>query len=305
MAKRYEELTFSDDFMFCKVLQNNPEVCKELTELILEKKIGNFVAPETQKAITITADGHGVRFDVYFEDDWNTIFNIEMQQWGIDNLPKRTRYYQGMIDLSQLEKGATYDKLKSSYIVFISLENPYEAVGLHKYSFRNTCTEKPGLEMGDAAVKVFLCAEGTQDDVSDELTAFLQYIAGEAPTSEITKKLDHLVLKAREHKEWRLEYVTLLERDEKMKEQGREEGRAEERKNTLLEAKRADEAEQRAEAAKQDAETKRQETLAVSIVNLMNNLRITMDQAMDALSIPTSERNGYASLVDKLSEGKR
>lgn len=101
---------------------------------------------------------------------------------------------------------------------------------------------------------------------------------------------------------WRLEYVTLLERDEKMKEQGREEGREEERKNTLLEAKRADEAEQRAEAAKQDAETKRQETLAVSIVNLMNNLRITMDQAMDALGIPASERNGYASLVDKLSE---
>ena len=100
---------------------------------------------------------------------------------------------------------------------------------------------------------------------------------------------------------WRLEYVTLLERDEKMK----EEGRAEERKNTLLEAKRADEAEQRAEAAKQDAETKRQETLAVSIVNLMNNLRITMDQAMDALSIPTSERNAYASLMDELSEGKR
>ena len=97
---------------------------------------------------------------------------------------------------------------------------------------------------------------------------------------------------------WRLEYVTLLERDEKMKEQGREE----ERKNTLLEAKRADEAEQRAEAAKQDAETKRQETLAVSIVNLMNNLRITMDQAMDALGIPASERNGYASLVDELSE---
>lgn len=105
---------------------------------------------------------------------------------------------------------------------------------------------------------------------------------------------------------WRLEYVTLLERDEKMKEQGREEGRAEgraeERKNMLLEAKRADEAEQRAEAAKQDAETKRQETLAVSIVNLMNNLRITMDQAMDALGIPASERNGYASLVDELSE---
>ena len=40
MAKRYEELTFADDFMFCKVLQNNPQVCRELTELILGKRIG-------------------------------------------------------------------------------------------------------------------------------------------------------------------------------------------------------------------------------------------------------------------------
>ena len=29
--KTYEELTFCDDFMFCKVLQNNPQVCRELT----------------------------------------------------------------------------------------------------------------------------------------------------------------------------------------------------------------------------------------------------------------------------------
>ena len=42
--KRYEDLTFTDDFMFCKVLQSNPELCKEVTELILGKKIGG-IAP--------------------------------------------------------------------------------------------------------------------------------------------------------------------------------------------------------------------------------------------------------------------
>ena len=68
MVKSYEELTFADDFMFCKILQNNPDVCKELTELILGRKIGSFVELETQKAVKITADGHGVRFDVYFEE---------------------------------------------------------------------------------------------------------------------------------------------------------------------------------------------------------------------------------------------
>ena len=88
--------------------------------------------------------------------------------------------------------------------------------------------------------------------MSNELKAFLQYVAGEAPSSEITKRLDDLVHKAREHKEWRLEYMTLLERDEQMREEGRkegiekgrEEGREEERANTQCEKERADNAEQ-------------------------------------------------------------
>lgn len=32
-VKKYEELTFTDDFMFCKVMQNNPDLCKHLIEL--------------------------------------------------------------------------------------------------------------------------------------------------------------------------------------------------------------------------------------------------------------------------------
>ena len=38
-VKRYEDLDFTDDFLFCKILQNNPLLCKELTELILGNRI--------------------------------------------------------------------------------------------------------------------------------------------------------------------------------------------------------------------------------------------------------------------------
>ncbi len=31
MAKRYEELTLADDFMFCKMLSANPGPCRVLT----------------------------------------------------------------------------------------------------------------------------------------------------------------------------------------------------------------------------------------------------------------------------------
>lgn len=110
--KKYEELTFTDDFMFCKILTNNPELCHELLELILGRKVGAFTRLDKQKPIEITADGKGVRFDVYSEDDSENVYDCEMQTSSDRNLPKRTRYYQGMIDLNLIERGADYEKLK-------------------------------------------------------------------------------------------------------------------------------------------------------------------------------------------------
>ncbi|WP_026526380.1 hypothetical protein [Butyrivibrio sp. VCD2006] len=78
--KNYEELCFADDFMFCKILQENEDLCKELTELILNRKVGSFVKSEKQKTIQISPNNHGVRFDVYFEDDKNNVYDIEMQK---------------------------------------------------------------------------------------------------------------------------------------------------------------------------------------------------------------------------------
>ena len=104
-AKKYDDLTFTDDFMFCKVMTTNPELCHELLELILGKKVGAFTRLDQQKPIEMTADGKGIRFDVYSEDDSGIVYDCEMQTSKKDNLPKRTRYYQGMIDAIQIFEG--------------------------------------------------------------------------------------------------------------------------------------------------------------------------------------------------------
>jgi hypothetical protein len=83
-----------------------------------------------------------------------------------------------------------------------------------------------------------------------KLQAFLSYLTNGTPETALTKRLDHHVQEARSHIVWRKEYMTLLERDERM----REEGREEERKNTLREKARADEAEKQAEEAKKRVE---------------------------------------------------
>ena len=110
--KTYDELTFTDDFLFCKILTSNLELCRQLLELIIGIKIKEVKLAEAQKAVSVTYDGRGVRFDVYVEDDQNTVFDIEMQVIRDEFLPKRMRYYQGMIDLNLISAGAKYSALK-------------------------------------------------------------------------------------------------------------------------------------------------------------------------------------------------
>lgn len=76
---KYELLKFTDDFMFCKVLENNPDLCRELLEVILAIKINKVEHISKQKEIKVKSDGKGVRFDVYLEDSDNRVFDIEMQ----------------------------------------------------------------------------------------------------------------------------------------------------------------------------------------------------------------------------------
>ena len=73
----------------------------------------------------------------------------------------------------------------------------------------------------DETRKIFLCAGGTADDVSDDMKDFLDWLIGKQGKSELVKALDNAVQKARNHEEWRLEYMTLLMRDQEMIRRGR------------------------------------------------------------------------------------
>ena len=64
MSKRYEDLGFTDDFIFCKTLENNLDLTKELLELILDIRISGVRLAQSQKSLKFTALDRGVRFDV-------------------------------------------------------------------------------------------------------------------------------------------------------------------------------------------------------------------------------------------------
>ena len=220
----YEELRFTDDFMFCKVLTSRPDLCKKLLEIAIGHEVGKFVNQESQKPIEITSDGRGVRFDVYVEDNGNAVYDCEMQTTNSSNLPKRSRYYQGMIDLNLIERGADYNELKKSYVIFICPFDVFKR-GLHRYTFKNCCIEDPTLQLGDDATKIFLCAGGTANDVPQELMELLDYISTGNDVGTFTRELEEAVQVARDHEEWRVEYMTLLMRDKEMMRKGMQQAR--------------------------------------------------------------------------------
>ena len=118
MRYNFEDIGISDDFMFGTIMRN-PEYCKPFLETVLGIQIEKIVYPSSQKVIDLKADARSIRLDVYALDENHTVFNIEMQTGCYANLPKRSRYYQGMVDLNILEKGKDYRRLRKSYIIFV------------------------------------------------------------------------------------------------------------------------------------------------------------------------------------------
>ncbi len=51
--KKYEELTFSDNFMFNKILTNNLDVCRELIEMLLGIEIKKVELPNGEQVFDV------------------------------------------------------------------------------------------------------------------------------------------------------------------------------------------------------------------------------------------------------------
>ena len=194
MKKNYSELSFTDDFMFCKVLVSHPNLCKELLELLLGIEIRKIEMAESQKT-------------------------IKMQTTSQKDLPKRSRYYQGMVDLNLIERGAKFKQLKNSYIIFICLDDPF-GYNLPIYTFRNYCQQNKEIELGDATAKVIINAKGSREGLSDDMIAFLDFISENKTNSEFTKKIKQAVNDAIEHKEWEVEYMTMYAKLQEAEERG-------------------------------------------------------------------------------------
>ena len=62
--------------------------------------------------------------ELEIKDDWNKKYDFEMQTGMYEEIPKRSRYYQSLIDSDCLNKGVLYRNLPDSLICFICMKDP-------------------------------------------------------------------------------------------------------------------------------------------------------------------------------------
>ncbi|MFI3175856.1 MAG: Rpn family recombination-promoting nuclease/putative transposase, partial [Bacillota bacterium] len=204
---KWNNLTIADNFIFSAVMQD-AEICKKVIELLLGFQIGAIKNQEIEKTIAITRNARGVRLDVYVKDE-DKVYNIEMQVADKKNLPKRSRYYQGMIDLNTIQRGGLFNQLKESYVIFICTFDPF-GKDLPIYTFENLCKEENGLPLNDGTYKLFFNATKYDAITSEDLKHFMSYVNGSYQESNpFTKQLNEKVTEIKTSDKWRVEFMTL------------------------------------------------------------------------------------------------
>lgn len=231
LEKLWQAATIRDNFIFGKTFETNPDLCARLLESILHIKIKSIQYPEREKIFEARVDSKGIRLDVYLEDSLtNRSFDIEMQVTNNDNLPKRMRYYTGLIDLDKLKHGQHYRELGDTFIIFIC---PFKCFrdDRHIHTFQNLCVENPAVALDDGATKIFLSTKGTANDVSTTVKNFLNYVDNGVVTGSFVHDLDEAVKIVKSNKKVRLDYMTyemaLLESKLQGESDGFERGRSE------------------------------------------------------------------------------
>ncbi len=209
-AERWKRLTFSDNYIFCKVMETQPEICKKMLELLLGFKIEKIKIPETERTIKASLGSKGIRLDVYVKDNAGRIFDIEIQTSVAKNLAlaKRARYYQGLMDVDSVFSGAKYHNLKETFVIFLCLGDAFGA-GLPVYSFENVCAENPEIKMSDGTRKIFFNAKKYDTMQSEELRSFFKFLCGKKPESDFSDKISTIVKQIKMNPRWRHEYMFL------------------------------------------------------------------------------------------------
>ena len=220
LATKFANMTIQSDFIFKKVMSRK-RICKHLLEELLQIEIADINYIEAEKTLEPEYTSRGIRLDIIVADDKNTHYNLEMQVKNKKNpqtkafvLPKRSRYYQALLDFDLLQAGQPYDLLPPTFIIFICIFDFFEN-GNYVYTFKKRCLEDLELELPDKATTMILNTKGTHGEISKDLKSFYDYVNNHIVSTDFTKQIDdeisYLKLDTKVRREFMLMEARLLD----------------------------------------------------------------------------------------------
>lgn len=225
------ELDLIDNFLF------NEMVCSEhgswFSQLLIKRICGrkiNRISILSQESIQgLNTNLHGIRMDVYIRDGDDCVYDIEPDKYTASKLlPKRCRFYRGMIDSRLLEAGTPYNRLPDLWLVFIL---PYDPVGENRmvYMIKNYIEKSGAAVFGDGAVTLLVNTKGNIGG-NTRLKQFLRYLEHSTKGNAVNEELNQLhryVTGIKQNKKAGARFMLMKEFEDRIHHEGIEEGRKE------------------------------------------------------------------------------
>ena len=194
------------------------------------------------------------------------MMNIEVQRDNAGGDIKRARYHSSLIDGEIEIKKKEWKKLPKSYVIFITEKDIFQE-GLPIYHIGRVIKENQK-EVGDGQEIIYVNGEYEgEDEIGRLMHDFRCKEAKEMYNEVLAKRVERIKTK----KEGEREMGKILD---EIKNKGIMEG---EQRGLLI---------------------GREETKILSIQSIMENLNLTVQQAMEVLNIPANEQEHYMKIIN-------
>jgi len=214
-----EEHQFNlSDFALFLAVMKEPRAYRCVLSVLMDEPDIELSEVKVEQVVLNKSGKRAIRLDAWAKSTDNRQFNMEMQNSSKqDDLRKRSRYYQGMLDTPILKSGkeTRYKMLPSTVIIFITQEDIF-GKDQAKYTFTEQCIEIPGMQLEDGTTKIFF--NMSSKNGTPELISMLQYIKEtnlNNPNILVRDarilELDGIVTEVKASEEWEAVKMNILE----------------------------------------------------------------------------------------------
>lgn len=254
-----DNMTLFDDNLMSLVFDKNIPATELLLRIILERNIKVVWVRGQVKEKNSNPKGRNITLDIKAIDIDGSYINIEVQGNASGAHVKRARYHSSVLDEGMLKKRQDFKQIKDSYVIFIYKNDKFKK-GYPLYHVERIVIET-GEMFDDGSHIIYVNGKYKgDDDIGKLMRDFRCKTASKMQFEELANGVRHF----------------------KETEEGRD---------TMCEAveKYGDKRERRGE----------ENTRIESVKNLMDNMKWTVEQALDALSIKGKERTVIISKLQK------